>query len=118
MEQQEFDKLIIANGSKNLGWLTKRLKYDPSDKENALSSHWQQENIKKRWINFGQGLLQDLFCYAPNDQLRGSFRFLKITHRDRLVAATVIQWLGTTIGFCFLQEALKKAGYKIVKIKE
>ncbi len=36
------------------------------------------------------------------------------TPRDRFVAATVIQWLGTNIGFCFLNECLAERGYKIV----
>ena len=39
----------------------------------------------------------------------------KITDRDRLVSATVVQWLGTNCGLCFLRETLEEAGYKIVK---
>jgi hypothetical protein len=31
-----------------------------------------------------------------------------ITKRDRVVAATVIQWLGSTVGNCFVQEVLRK----------
>jgi hypothetical protein len=33
------------------------------------------------------------------------------TERDRIVAATVIQWLGSNIGMGLVEEALKKAGY-------
>jgi hypothetical protein len=33
------------------------------------------------------------------------------TQRDATVAATVVQWLGTNVGFCWLDETLKKAGY-------
>ena len=33
--------------------------------------------------------------------------------RDRIVAATVIQWLGSNVGFGFLEEALRKCGYRI-----
>jgi hypothetical protein len=61
MEQSDFDLLIKKNGSKNLGWRTDRLNYDPKDIENALSQHWVKENKKKAGINFGQGILQDLF---------------------------------------------------------
>ena len=30
-------------------------------------------------------------------------------------AATIIQWLGSNVGFCFLELALDRAGLKIVK---
>lgn len=38
------------------------------------------------------------------------------TLRDRIVAATVVQWLGSNVGMSFLEMALKRCGYKIVKI--
>ena len=37
------------------------------------------------------------------------------TTRDRIAVVTAIQWLGSNVGFCFLQEALKACGYKVVK---
>lgn len=37
------------------------------------------------------------------------------TQRDAQVAATVIQWLGSEVGFNFLQEALEVAGYQITQ---
>ncbi len=39
----------------------------------------------------------------------------KITLRERFIAATVIQWLGTNCGMAFLKEALDKCGLKIVQ---
>jgi len=121
MEQSEFDLLIKKNGSKNLGWKTDRLKYDPKDIENALSEHWVKENKKRGGINFGHGILQDLFFERlghPFNIMAVAHCFLKITNRDRLITATVIQWLGTNVGFCWLKEALSKAGYDIVKRKD
>ncbi len=119
MEQESFDLLIKKNGSKNLSWMTHRLSYDKDDIENALSKHWVLENKKKLGINFGKGILQDLFYsrLTPNSIFTHSHMFLKINNRDRIIAATVIQWLGTNCGFCWLQEALSKAGYDIVKRK-
>ena len=35
------------------------------------------------------------------------------TERDRIVVETVIQWLGSNVGICFLSEALKSAGYRL-----
>ena len=37
----------------------------------------------------------------------------KITKRDRMIVATVIQWLGTNIGRCFLETAFRKAGWTL-----
>lgn len=118
--QEEFNVLIKKNGSKNKGWLTERLKFNPKDLENAFSSHWIKENKPEAGINQGKGILQNLFySHVPPQALmfRGK-KLLKITFRDRLIVATVIQWLGTNCGLCFLREALKKAGYEIVKIKD
>ncbi|OHB14322.1 MAG: hypothetical protein A3G05_00175 [Candidatus Zambryskibacteria bacterium RIFCSPLOWO2_12_FULL_45_14] len=35
------------------------------------------------------------------------------TQRDAEVAATVIQWLGTAVGYSFLVRCLEEAGFKI-----
>jgi hypothetical protein len=39
----------------------------------------------------------------------------KTSHR--YVAASLIQWLGTNVGWAFLTEALRRCGYKLVPIK-
>lgn len=36
------------------------------------------------------------------------------TQEQASAAATVVQWLGTTVGFEFLEQALEKAGYAVV----
>lgn len=38
-----------------------------------------------------------------------------VSHRDATLAATLMQWLGTSVGFCFLEVALRDCGYKIVQ---
>ena len=118
MEQQEFDKLIKKNGAKNLGWRTERLKHSQSDIENALSSDWSKECEPRKGYSFGYGILQDLFMFQDHtNMLRSPEPRLLITRKDRLIVATVIQWLGTNVGFSWLQNALNKAGYDIVKRK-
>lgn len=117
MEQSEFDLLIKKNGSKNLGWQTDRLEFDKKDIENAFSFKWAKENKKNFGINNGHGILQDLF-FERNKNPFSMFTLpcrLIITNRDRLIVATVIQWLGTNCGFCFLREVLSMAGYDIIK---
>lgn len=41
-----------------------------------------------------------------------------ITKRDRFIVATIIQWLGTNVGFCWLQETLRQCGYDLVERKD
>jgi hypothetical protein len=36
-----------------------------------------------------------------------------VTDRERAVAATVIQWLGSPVGFSFLEAAMKDCGYEL-----
>jgi len=40
---------------------------------------------------------------------------LPLSSRERRVVSTVIQWLGSSVGFDFLGLALKRSGYRIVK---
>ncbi len=41
----------------------------------------------------------------------------EITDRDRIIAATLMQWLGSNIGMSFLHIALERAGYKLEKMR-
>ena len=43
---------------------------------------------------------------------------VKVTNEIRVSVATVMQWLGTNIGWEFLKSTLKKEGYKIVKVTD
>jgi hypothetical protein len=38
-----------------------------------------------------------------------------ITERDRNIAATLIQWLGSNVGMAFLHESLRRCGYDVAK---
>jgi hypothetical protein len=42
----------------------------------------------------------------------------KTKPRDRILAATIIQWLGTPCGFCFLEESRARCGYRVVEKKK
>lgn len=43
--------------------------------------------------------------------------FGDLTQEHATVMATLVQWLGSTCGMCFLREALGMAGYEIVRTK-
>jgi len=80
-----------------------------NDREKAFSDLWKKENKIESWINQGQGTLQNIVIGKDNVPL------FYITKNDRIIVATVVQWLGTNIGFNFLERALKKCGYKIIE---
>jgi hypothetical protein len=78
----------------------RRAKYtDPEfvNAERVYLKHWRDENKRKSGLNGGKGLLELLLSedngYAAD-----------ISQRDATVAATVIQWLGTNCGRCFVME--------------
>jgi hypothetical protein len=76
-----------------------------SPKEKILADEWEKENDESN-------LLQKLFI---SGNIMDEKMDLKIAKRDRMVVATVIQWLGSNVGFCFLETCLNKMGYKLVK---
>jgi hypothetical protein len=97
-------------------------------REAAFIAEWAREHTE---ASVGD-LLAALFevpCRDDDDGSKSLFdramasgrRFAKFplgevpTERDRIVAATVIQWLGTNCGMCFLGNALERCGYKIEK---
>ena len=97
----------------NRGLHYRRVKYNPREK--ALADHWERECKAQAGFNFGHGIAQDLMC-VPNKQ--GKFYMKhKLSAKDRMLMATVIQWLGSNCGICFLQDALKSCGEKIAPMK-
>lgn len=94
----------------NKGYLFKRTEHNP--REMAFYEQWQKENEPRAGMNHGNGILQDLFIEKD-----GPFSMkwvIEINNRDRFIAATVIQWLGSNVGMGFLYEALKRFNASIV----
>lgn len=112
MENTDFEKAIKTKGSKNLGFYTNRLEFDKHDLENSFSKKWKEEQKRKN-INHGHGILQDLFINKSASISKNNVA-TKITDRDRLIVATVIQWLGTNCGTFFLNEVMSDAGYRMI----
>lgn len=84
------------------------------DRENAFMKRWEQENKRSRGVNYGCGILQDLFFDGDRYHNR---MVHKITKRERWIVATVIQWLGTNCGFGFLYEVFEDCNY-VLTMKE
>jgi hypothetical protein len=88
---------------KNKGFRHKRTENPLHHKEKIFADQWEKENEEN-------DSLQQLF--VSGHQLSESIN-LRVTKRERIVVATVIQWLGSNVGFYFLEMALNKMGYKL-----
>lgn len=72
---------------------TYRLNSNP--KEKLFADAWQEQNRLGRFTMLEQ-LLSDDGGKTPAD----------VSDRDEMIAATVIQWLGSPVGSCFLRDVL------------
>lgn len=97
----------------NKGYKHERVKDNP--REMAFYEQWLKENEPRRYINNGQGILQDLFI--ERDGFMGHVRRyeVEINNRDRYIVATIIQWLGSNVGMGFLHSALARFNAHIVE---
>lgn len=93
----------------------KRVLHNPL--EMLFARKWADENRRRRSINYGYGIFQDLFM-----ERKGWHNWASpvkiISKRERMIVATVVQWFGTNCGFSFLSEVLREYGYEIRKINE
>jgi hypothetical protein len=87
----------------HVGYLSQRCYWSSGDLERAFAFRWIEKH--KLFPN----TLDDILCPPGYD----CDEFQPMTQRDARVAATVIQWLGTNVGFSFMIETLRQAGYKV-----
>ncbi|UXD67719.1 hypothetical protein MUK51_10800 [Sphingobacterium faecium] len=96
----------------NQGISLKRLEFNEHEK--AFHEQWLKENIPSHGTNHGNGILQDLFISYAEQSKR---EVIILSKRERMIVATAIQWLGSNVGMCFLQETFKKIGYRLIPIE-
>ena len=96
-----------------------RLKYSrtgSTNRERAFARVWFKRAhpwlYSSPWADKLRALLTP-YATDPRDE-REHF----VTKREAQVAATIIQSLGTNVGFAFLEEALREAGYVVRKIND
>ena len=82
---------------KNKGMCLHRFKSNPL--EQLFAEAWEEMNLTPPGGADGRGTLDYLLAENPNRPCG------EVTDRDRLVAATVIQWLGSPVGQSFLMQA-------------
>lgn len=85
-------------------------------REVAFAEQWNEDNRLS-------DLIGALICFELDPNPNGSVKMpgyeglrkaRGIAESERRCAATVIQWLGSNVGFCFLEMALNRVGLKIV----
>ena len=76
---------------KNKGLHQYRFKENPLEK--AFAKQWEKENVEGRILDY---LLAKDLNYPKGE----------VTDRDREVAATVIQWLGSPCGQSFVEDVI------------
>lgn len=84
------------------------------NRERVFARRWVKENHPPCWLNGGIGILQGIL----DPDCGSSSPVPEITQAEAAAAATVIQWLGSNCGWSFLEECIRKCGYRIVPKKE
>lgn len=81
------------------------------EREKAFQQQWLKENHPSAGYGY-YGIIQALFEDKP---INSPFKqtIISVNNRDRRIVATIIQWLGSNIGFNFLENSLKNCGYII-----
>ena len=103
-------KINDTKGKEVRGLHTRRLSQNPIEK--ALSDGWAEEIVSVSSIN--ENTLLDGLLELQGRENNRPIGYA--TQRDHVIAATVVQWLGSPVGFSFLQRALEGAGYEVNKI--
>ena len=81
--------------------------------ENLLMTEYDWNNPEKTFaFEWRVEAKRNLGAIFTNQQLDLK---LEVDSKTRFISATIIQWLGSNIGWSFLQRVLDKEGYKIVK---
>lgn len=81
---------------KNKGLNQRRCKQNPLEK--LFAESWNEINTDNHGNLNGKGCLDYLMTKNINNPLG------EVSDRDRIVAATVIQWLGSPVGQSFLMQ--------------
>jgi len=77
-----------------------------SELEKAFAKKWEALNAPNTGCNFNMGILQDLMVRQDQNYKIDFW----ITQREATIVATIVQWLGTNVGFGFLLSVFDDVG--------
>lgn len=100
-EQNLESKIIASRGRNHVGLFHERIAVNKKHKFNI-----EEEVFSEEWKSISKefGLMLN--------------RKVKSGLKERVVVATVIQWLGSNVGWSFLTRVLDKMNYRIIKNDE
>ena len=106
-----------AKGSPALGSPVEGCEY--VNREQVFAEAWERENIPS---GGDFGILQDNLFKDLEGRTLGDIAFgwgrrlvFKVTGRERVIVATIVQWLGSNVGWCFLEGCIRACGYRLVR---
>lgn len=112
-------------GLTHRGVMAHRLNYDQkwhgNRRENAFALAWERENAMTGELRVTgatrdeRGILDSLLSERSNMLFYDEKRLAPYNQEAAVIAATVMQWLGTNIGFGWLENTLDEAGYTIAR---
>jgi len=79
------------------GFFRDRLRAKSGDLEKAFADNWEKD-CREHYV------LENILNHKGSPET---------TQRDAIIAATVIQWLGTNVGFGFIMKSIKECGYVV-----
>lgn len=97
----EDDGAVVSEPMDHVGYMAHRVYWPSGDLERAFAFQWLERN------RLDPAFLGMLLDGGDEDQ--------PISPRDIRVAATIIQWLGTNVGFSMILAVFKQAGYTITE---
>lgn len=109
---EEYESVASRNGARNMGWKHERIPYNY--REMAFAKEWEREN--KKSLILGGPILTELHRGPRESLLSEGTLLCEPTNRERCIVATIIQWLGSNVGFAWLERVLNNCGYTIVQI--
>lgn len=80
--------------------------------ENLVMKEFDWNNREKTFAFMwkGQSKMLESFFINKNKKIK-----IDVDNKIKVAVATVIQWLGSNVGWSFLENVLDKEGYKIIK---
>jgi hypothetical protein len=90
-------------------WLDRLKAEQGNPREVAFADEWIEQNR-----SFTNAACETATLGVLLSSSRDGY-WTECSERDEMVAATIIQWLGSNVGFSFMEQALGRCGLKIVK---